>query len=76
MAEFLTTLSLAGYYTITVETSLVDCTGQVWNTGPKTEMSVLVNTEEKLKQQQRDNREREKDKESAKDVKFAGGTRW
>lgn len=73
VAEFLTTLSLAGYYTISMETSLIDRTGRVWNTGPKTEMSVLVNTEEKLKQQQR---EREKERETAKETKFSGGTRW
>ena len=54
-AQFLLTLPLPGYYNIRISASLLDEGGTMWHTGPKTSMSVLVDSEENfsLKQQQR-----------------------
>lgn len=51
-AEFLFTLPVAAYYTITIQSDLLDQNHTVWRTGQSTAMSVLVDTEENLKQHQ------------------------
>eukprot|EP00731_Ephydatia_muelleri_P027688 Em0019g561a len=56
-AEFLFTLPAAAYYTITIQSNLLDQNHTVWRTGQSTAMSVLVDTEENLKQHQQRQKE-------------------
>ena len=51
-AEFLLSLPVRGYYTIQITASLLDHEDTLWQTGPKTTMPVLVDTDEGLKQRQ------------------------
>ena len=52
-AQFLLTLPTAGYYTVHIEASLLDNEGRVWHTGHQATMAVLVDSEENLRQHQR-----------------------
>ena len=52
-AQFLLTLPVAGYYTVQIEASLLDNEGRVWHTGNHASMAVLVDSEENLRQHQR-----------------------
>lgn len=53
LAQFVLTVPVAGYYTVQIEASLLDNEGTVWHTGHKANMTVLVESEENLKLQQR-----------------------
>ena len=52
-AQFLLTLPAAGYYTVHIKASLLDNEGRVWHTGYQPSMTVLVDSEENLRQHQR-----------------------
>ena len=52
-AQFLLTFPAAGYYTVHIEASLLDNEGRVWHTGHQDSMTVLVDSEENLRQHQR-----------------------
>ena len=53
LAQFVLTVPVAGYYTVQIEVSLLDNEGTVWHTGHKANMTLLVESDEYLKQQQR-----------------------
>ena len=48
-AEFLLTLPTSGYYSVHVETRLLDNEGKVWQLGHKVKMNVVVESEENLR---------------------------
>ena len=48
-------LPAPGYYAVHIEASLLDNDGRVWHTGHKESLSVLVNTEENMKQKTKEN---------------------
>ena len=52
-AQFLLTLPTAGYYTVHIEASLLDSEGRVWHSGHQASMALLVDSEENLRQHQR-----------------------
>ena len=52
-AQFLLTLPAAGYYTVQVDARLLDNEGMVWHMGHKAKMSILVDSDENLKLQQK-----------------------
>ncbi len=52
-AQFLLALPAPGYYSVQVDARLLDRDGRVWHLGHRAKMSVVVDSEDNLKLQQK-----------------------